>query len=967
MALGYLIQPFIQVQDINGTPVVGARVYVYEADTTDFAVTYRDFEGHRNQNPIITDELGNFTVVADSEMMYDMVINDADDNLLFSKKQLSVNFAGSDGSISVQAGTGISVGQSGNTYVINVDTDYIATQEDLATKQDRLYAGDNISIVDNIISSSYHDTTYTATAPLAIDSTNHISIMLGTGLITQNSSLALDTSYIATQANLSDYLRMDHIVAGANMSITNNSSYITFAATDTTYTFSTGLTENAGIVIVDNPVPTASSSDNGKVLGVTNSLGNIGWVSLPADELPSIAGNSGKVLKVNSGATGVEWATDQNTTYSAGSGLTLNGTTFSADTTVLATKTDLAGKQDKLTAGSNITISNNVISATDTTYTFSTGLAESSGTVTVVNPVPTASSSDNGKVLGVTDNQGTLGWVSQPSDELPSISGNSGKVLKVNSGATGVEWATDQNTTYSAGTGLTLNGTTFTADTTVLATKTDLADKQDKLTAGSNITIANNVISSTDTIESIKLNGTALTITNKSVNIPLATTTDPGAMSATDKATISNLATVATTGSYNDLTNIPANLVQDASYVHTDNNFTNTLKTKLDGIATGAEVNVQANWNQTDSAADDYIKNKPSIPAAQVQSDWSESDNTKPDFIKNKPTIPTYSAGAGIGISSNVISRKVQFVTTSSTYSTIRNILDDGDVPVLDVSNGSYHNYFLPTNKSDTHVDFIGSMGYSTYPTYESANYMLKYSVDNNNSWTVTKYHELPNYTSTESNKFLQVNSSGNGVEWGALTQIPAYTSSDENKVLSVGYNGSSIQWRDVREVPSYAVANQGYLLGVVNNGGTAELAWTQPSGYWTQSVDFSGYHTITADDISAGHIDFEGTISASDTSSSTTKPTYAALAWDVRLNSGIPSTAISSVDFALGVSGGSYDTIFSDTSPAHEVHKDWGITRSWVLNTKKNRVRARCNLTSGASVGTVITMNGGGIVTQVR
>ena len=36
--------------------------------------------------------------------------------------------------------------------------------------------------------------------------------------------------------------------------------------------------------------------------------------------------------------------------------------------------------------------------------------------------------------------------------------------------------------------------------------------------------------------------------------------------------------------------------------------------TKLAGIATGAEVNVQANWNQTINTADDYIKNKPTIP-----------------------------------------------------------------------------------------------------------------------------------------------------------------------------------------------------------------------------------------------------------------------------------------------------------------------------------------------------------------
>lgn len=35
------------------------------------------------------------------------------------------------------------------------------------------------------------------------------------------------------------------------------------------------------------------------------------------------------------------------------------------------------------------------------------------------------------------------------------------------------------------------------------------------------------------------------------------------------------------------------------------------------------------------------LTDKPTIPAAQVQSDWTQADNTKVDYIKNKPTIPT--------------------------------------------------------------------------------------------------------------------------------------------------------------------------------------------------------------------------------------------------------------------------------------------------------------------------------------
>ena len=68
-----------------------------------------------------------------------------------------------------------------------------------------------------------------------------------------------------------------------------------------------------------------------------------------------------------------------------------------------------------------------------------------------------------------------------------------------------------------------------------------------------------------------------------------------------------------------------------------DNNFTNALKTKLDGIATDAEVNVNADWNAT--SGDAQILNKPTIPAAQVNSDWNSVSGVSQ--ILNKPTIPT--------------------------------------------------------------------------------------------------------------------------------------------------------------------------------------------------------------------------------------------------------------------------------------------------------------------------------------
>ena len=55
-------------------------------------------------------------------------------------------------------------------------------------------------------------------------------------------------------------------------------------------------------------VPPVESTDNGKVLTASYSegTGSFEWATAP-NELPSIGSNAGKVLAVNSGATGVEW------------------------------------------------------------------------------------------------------------------------------------------------------------------------------------------------------------------------------------------------------------------------------------------------------------------------------------------------------------------------------------------------------------------------------------------------------------------------------------------------------------------------------------------------------------------------------------------------------------------------------------------------------------------------------------
>ena len=57
-----------------------------------------------------------------------------------------------------------------------------------------------------------------------------------------------------------------------------------------------------------------------------------------------------------------------------------------------------------------------------------------------------------------------------------------------------------------------------------------------------------------------------------------------------------------------------ADIVIDANYVATDENFTTADHAKLDGIQPGAEVNVLADWNAV--GGDAVIRNKPSLGSA---------------------------------------------------------------------------------------------------------------------------------------------------------------------------------------------------------------------------------------------------------------------------------------------------------------------------------------------------------------
>ena len=100
-----------------------------------------------------------------------------------------------------------------------------------------------------------------------------------------------------------------------------------------------------------------------------------------------------------------------------------------------------------------------------------------------------------------------------------------------------------------------------------------------------------------------------------------------------------DLKTVATTGSYNDLTDKPT--IPDAQIQSDWNEADNT---KVDYIKNKPDLSIYAQSSDLAAVATsgdyDDLLNKPTIPAAQVNSDWNS--NSGVSQILNKPYVPVY-------------------------------------------------------------------------------------------------------------------------------------------------------------------------------------------------------------------------------------------------------------------------------------------------------------------------------------
>jgi len=431
---------------------------------------------------------------------------------------------------------------------------------------------------------------------------------------------------------------------------------------------------------------------------------------------------------------------------------------------------------------------------------------------------------DDTPVDGVTDEAISSNWAYDHNagtgngKHVPAA-GSSGQFLKHDG-----TWGTppDTNTTYSVGD----NGLTKNNFTDALKTKLDgiAANAEVNVQSDWNSSSGDNQILNKPTIPSNIGDLSNVSNTSPSTNqvlkwdgsswSPSADNTSSGS-GTTNLSNTANGTSLTVESSSGDNTSLPA-ATTSAWGVMTDED-----KTKLDGIATGAEVNVQSDWNA--SSGDAQILNKPTIPT-NTDTTYSIScvDGDNSDEEKIRLTAGGSGSGtddvvleAGTGLSIARSGDKITFTNTVTDTNTQLTTEEVQDIIGGMVDGGT------ETNISVTYDDTNGKLNFV--------------STDTNTTYSVTSTSAAglaPQLPGSHGGKFLKADGT-----W----EVPPDTDSlslDDNTTISYTSSGASVSNSIVLKVKDGSNATNGSSIQLNATDGAIELIGNETSGSHTY-LDF--------------------------------------------------------------------------------------------------------------------------------
>ena len=390
------------------------------------------------------------------------------------------------------------------------------------------------------------------------------------------------------------------LTAGSNVTITPDASSdaITIAATDTTYGAASqssaglmsaadkkkldGIAEGATASVDTNTTYTLTQdSTDGHKITLTPSTGSATTITIPD--------NNTTYSEATTSAAGLMSSSDKSKLNGIASGAQVNQSAFSnvkvGSTTVAA---DSATDTLELVAGSNVTLTPDAtndkvtIAAKDTTYS-----AASQSTAGLM------SAADKAKLDGI-EAGATNSVDTNTTYTLTQDSSDGHKItLTPSTGSPTTITIPDDNTTYSAAT-TSAQGLMSAADKTKLNGISTGAEVNQS--AFSNIKVGDSTIAADSKTDTLTL------AAGSNVTLTPDTTNDKVTIAATDTNTTYSIAksgsTVTLTGSDGSTSSFTdANTTYSAATTSANGLMSSTDKSKLDGIASGAEVNQNAFGN----------------------------------------------------------------------------------------------------------------------------------------------------------------------------------------------------------------------------------------------------------------------------------------------------------------------------------------------------------------------------------
>lgn len=636
MALNYLLDPAFEMVNTAGKPATGGKINVFVHGTRDKYYCASDFNGTLLPFDIPLDSLGSAVILADDSQAYDIYIYNRYGTLMMSRYNVQPK---SGGGVSVQSITST----DGSIRVTNT-----------AGGVDLSVVGSTPSVLRASGDTLTSDGSFTCTplkqsgSEVIVDQNGKVKVEHGW----YHYDIVTHFDYSGTPTNQTVVVALKHggleSCKEVDLSYPNGG---TIALSAETYNPASGLEE-------------FDISVSGIPDGMSIELVELG--------IHSIAGHGGGV------------------TYTAGSGIEIIDDEISVDTSVVATQTDLESKQDTLTAGDNISIVDNVISATAAPQVNADWDA-SSGVSEILNKPDLSIYAESSDLATVA----TTGLYDDLLDK-PTI-----PAAQVNAdwdATSGIQEILNKPTLAAVATSgayADLSGTPTLATVATSGSYDDLLDKpsippaqinadwtsssgvseilhkptEKDLVAGSNITI-------TESNDTVTISAAASEQVNSDWEATSGVSEILNKPDLSIYAESSDLATVATTGSYDDLVDKPT---IPSAQVNAD----------WDATSGVSEILNKPTLSVVASTGDyDDLLNKPSIPAAQVNSDWDASSGVAE--ILNKPTTKdlvagenvtitegsttltisasgsSYSAGNGIDITSGVISADTSVLATKS-------------------------------------------------------------------------------------------------------------------------------------------------------------------------------------------------------------------------------------------------------------------------------------------------------------